>query len=171
MDSFEKSKREYEFKNNVSYALALQFKKPIIYDLFIPEAKDIRTLMYLADDILGDKKINPEDVNCMTNLHYERQNFVLKNFMKFSGRVKQGVEAILWNEDCSLNSALGSPYVFGHEWVMSYGTWYRFRDGMKQKVQKEVEKYFSKDESKGFSEIGEIIEPYVDKLHLPCPAH
>ncbi|MFH1503228.1 MAG: hypothetical protein ABIE36_01060 [Candidatus Diapherotrites archaeon] len=121
-------------------ALFLQIKKPLLYDLYIPEFLKLENF-------------------------YEKEVLNKGSSKNFAKRVVRGLELCFLNvggdDTHPLNTHLGEKDVFGSEWFFGHGTLYRFRDGKKQQIKNEVERYFNKRELESFEEIGRLIEPYT----------
>ena len=60
--------------------------------------------------------------------------------------------------------------VLGQEWHMNEGTWFRFRVGEREKLEKEVESYFSKAELNDFKRVGDSFQPYISRISSPAEA-
>lgn len=142
----------------------MQFKEPKVYDLTIPSAHDIYSLVVIAGEIMNGEIINLEKVNCITTQH-DIARLKEKNLSHLSPRVSKGLFDILFeprNENSKLNNYLkDSSYLFGHEWHFGEGDWFRFREGKRNETEKEVRNYFNKTELNDFDKIGKIIKPYI----------
>jgi hypothetical protein len=121
-------------------ALFLQIKNPLLYDLYIPYFEKLK--VFYEKEILNGSSSN-----------------------NFSKRVLRGLElcflSVGRDDESPLYTHLGEKNIFGREWFFGHGDMYRFRDGVKQKIKKEVEMYFDKRELECFEEIGRLIEPYT----------
>jgi hypothetical protein len=162
--------QNFKLMQNSANALLLQFKEPLIYDLTIPNFPNIKTLMHILIEDLQGNKINPSDVDCLTCTDYS-DIIKFDSCNLFSNKVKKGLEFCFNRQEKydipPLEVHLASQDIFGSEWVFGYGNLYRFRDGKKEEIQKQVEEYFDKMELEAFKKIGEFIMPYASRVHLP----
>jgi len=170
LDEFNKS---YEFRTRTCETLLLQFKTPQVYDLTTPDAYSIYGLVVIAGRIMNGEKINQSEVNCVTtNIRWHPLEE--HHLSTLSPRVSQGLMEIL-HESREKNSFLtnymrGRSDLFAHEWHVGEGTWFRFRDGKREKLEKEVESYFTKIELKDFDKIGNLFQPYISRVSSPAKA-
>jgi hypothetical protein len=56
-----------------------------------------------------------------------------------------------------------NPEIFGQEHV-SGGTFYRFRNGMREKIENNARIYFDRGEFKAFEDIVGFVKPYIENL-------
>jgi len=164
-DLYNNDKEGFELMKNSANALVLQFKEPIEYDLRIPKASDIRRLLYIFQDGFNGNIINPLEVDCCVPNYYTHPHSFELNFGdKFSKRIKKGLELCFNVESkyCSypIDVHLNNNELFGNE-----GIYFRFREGIREKIEAQVKNYFSKDELSVFEQIGNFIQPYVHNLH------
>lgn len=167
-DLFFNKPKDYELMKNSANALLLQFEKPLKHDLTIPRFYNIKTGMHILNDSFNGVKIDSLRVNCTTGSNYPV--IITFDFCgKFPKKVEKGLELCFTQYDKYDNPPLEvhlniEESIFGHE-----GNFYRFRNGKREEVKKEVEKYFNKSELKAFEEIGKFIIPYVNLADASCP--
>lgn len=169
-DNFQK---EYEFQEQTCEALLLQFRKPRVYDLAIPDTTDIKRLVTISGRLMNGEEINPESVDCITSSPKYNNLQILKKeyFSKLSPKVSEGLLKIL--EDSREDDSFLSFYmrhsteILAHEWYMGHGDWYRFREGKREKVEEEVLKYFDGLEWADFQKVGNLFEPYIERVGAP----
>ena len=157
-------------------ALLLQFKRPIVYYLSIPDAYDICSLVVIAGKIMNGEEINPADVNCITTSRSNWENKLKEEyFSKLAPRVSSGLIKVLdepRDELSLLEKHLDwTSSIFGYEWHRSKGDWYRFREGKREQVEKEVLAYFSELELADFDKIGSLFQPYIGLTNSPCKSN
>lgn len=166
----------YDFLTNTSNALLLQFKKPLILDLSIPEPYEVGYLVAISNRIMNGEEINPESVTCRTsNLKYNSKQYLKKDSLsKISPRVSEGLLGILKDsrdEDSFLcNHMLLNQHLFSSDFFYGKGNWFRFRDGMREQTETEVRRYFNQEELSDFEKIGELFQPYIERVGAfhPC---
>lgn len=168
-DMFYNDKKGFELMNNSADALILQFREPAEFDLPIPGAYDIKRLLYLFQEGFDGNIIDYNLVDCCIGTFPDRgRNFKLDFGDKFPTRVKEGLELCFKTKDkydtYPIHYHLRNTDVFGNE-----GSYYRFRNGMKEEVLSRVKNYFNKDELSAFEQIGKFIQPYVPNLHRSHP--
>ncbi len=154
-------------------ALLLQFKKPIVYDLSIPSAYNICSLVVIAGKIMSGEEINPAEVNCITTSHSYWENRLKEEyFSKLSPKVSKGLMKVLdepRDDSSLLEKYLGwTSSIFGHEWHHGKGDWYRFREGKREETEKKVRAYFSDSELADFDKIGNLFQPYIGLTSSEC---
>ncbi len=164
--SLEDLKKEYEIKCNFCDALLLQFKKPIRYDLTIPNGYHIYNLFVVADKIMKGGRINKKGIYLM---QHDFEYISEKSFPHLSKKVSKGLIDVL--RDSRRETSFLQDYmerrkdIFGRDWFFGYGDLFRFRDGEREKAELRVSNTFSKEELAEFNKIGEIIQPYIKYVH------
>ncbi|GAF87778.1 unnamed protein product, partial [marine sediment metagenome] len=155
---------EKQFNRGTCDALLLQFKEPKIYDMTIPSAYNIYSLIVIAGEIMNGKKIDPKKVNCISTNHDD--NFLSKEHLsKLSKKVSEGIFNVVdeFRDAYSfLYHYLNKQSLFAHEWFFGHGDWYRFRDKEREKAEQRITNHFNKKELSEFNEIGKIIQPYIE---------
>jgi hypothetical protein len=147
-------------------ALLLQFKEPKVYDLSIPDDNEIYFLVATAGKILNKEITCPEKGEFRTTVGNPLKE---EYFSFFSPRVSKGLIDIL---DKSTGNSLLYYYMkqmretLSSEWNKGAGTWFRFREGKREGVEKEVKSYFDKLELVDFDKLGETFAPYVGMMNL-----
>ena len=63
-DLFYNDGLNFNLMRDTSNALLLQFRKPIVYDLTIPNPANIRRLLRIFQDDLEGEIVNPSEVDC-----------------------------------------------------------------------------------------------------------
>jgi hypothetical protein len=165
-DLYHNNKKGFELMENTANALILQFKEPLKYDLTIPDAYSIKRLMHIFEDTLYGRVIDPVEVNCCYPIYSDKS--LKLNFRKLTSlRVIGGLEFCFTIEDKYDNISIYSHLnrnqaLFGNE-----GQYYRFREGKREEIQKQVETYFKQEELVFFNKFGEVIKPYVKNLDNP----
>jgi hypothetical protein len=161
-----KESEDRELHYQTCGALLLQFKKPKVYDLSIPDDNEIYFLVATAG------KIMKREISCPEKAEFKS---VIGNPLKeeyfdcFSPRVSKGLTDIL---DKSTGNSLLYFYMrqmrenLSSEWNTGAGTWFRFREGKREEVEKEVKSYFNESELADFDKLGETFAPYVGMLNL-----
>ncbi|VVB82819.1 Uncharacterised protein [uncultured archaeon] len=169
---------EFDLKKQTSYAILLQFKTIQVSDLAIPDATDIKRLVTISGRLMNGEEIKPEEITCVTsNPRYNSAQYWKKGkfFLSLSPRVPEGIEKIF---DESSNSSgnsfleliMGIPdRTLANEWNYGYGTWYRFREGKREKVEQEVKQYFSGQELNDFDEIGNLFQSFIMRVGASHP--
>jgi hypothetical protein len=154
-------------------AILLQFREPKFYDLTIPDAYNIYSLVVIAGKIMCGEKVNLENVNCITTCHDLDIAPLREEYLfTLSPRVSKGLFNIL-KESRTEHSPL-TLYMnemndsIAHEWHFGHGDWYRFREGKREKIEKEILSYFNNLELVDFNHIGEIIQPYIGLTNSPA---
>ncbi len=169
--SVESWKKSHEFKEMSSNALLLSFDKPIIHDLCIPSFRELDTSIRIVSDVLDGKVIDISKIDCCSDLPYHGLMLSFDSFQKFPERVVKGLKDIFFmgdrDSDPFLEQHLHRQDLFGSEWIMNYGTLYRFREGKREEVSREIESYFNSNEVKALKEIGDLMVPYASRLHIP----
>jgi hypothetical protein len=149
-------------------ALLLEFKNPVVYDLSMPSAYNIYSLINLSLEILSGKKIKPKEVNCVSTCHDYNKNKI--SFNKLNSVLKnKNLSEKLFNcldEPYESRSVLKEylefhPNKFRWEWFGGYGDWFEFRNGMRENVKKEVEEILPPKEYSKIKLLGEIFQPFV----------
>jgi len=167
------SDEEYELKNQTCGGLLLQFKRPIVYDLTIPDAFHIKNLVAISGRLISGEEINPESVTCITsNPHYVDSQRLKKEYLSsFSPRISEGLMKILYDsreEDSFLARYMRyKDHILANEWHIGKGTWYRFREGKREQVEKEVRAYFNELELTDFEKVGSLFQPYIERVGAP----
>jgi len=165
------------FLENTSNALLLQFKNPLIYDLSIPDPYKIAYLVAISNRIMDGEKIDSESVTCITSnpIYNPRQCLRKDSLSEVSPRVSSGLIDILKDsrdEDSFLcNHMSRNKHLFSSEFIYGKGTWFKFRDGMRDKTEKEIRKYFSEEEFLDFEKIGNLFQPYIQRVGAPHPCN
>jgi hypothetical protein len=165
--------KEYEFQTQTCGALLLQFTEPKVYDLAIPHAYHVGDLVVIAGRLMNGEEIKPESIDCMTSTsrYSNSQRLKKEHFSKFSSRVSEGLMKILSDsrdEETFLSFYMRhSTETLAHEWHMGEGDWYRFRDGKREEVEKEVLAYFDELEWADFQRIGNLFQPYIERVGAP----
>ena len=160
----------YDFYVNTSNALLLQFKKPLIYDLSIPDSYEVGYLVAISNRIMNGEEINPESVTCVTsNPKYNHKQYLKEDSLsKISPRVSEGLLRILKDsreEDSFLCDYMYSnQHLFSNDFFYGKGTWFRFRYGMREQTEKEVMEYFNQEEFADFEKIGNLFQPYIERV-------
>jgi hypothetical protein len=162
-----------EFRDRTCDALLLEFKEPKVYDLTIPDEHNLHSLVVIAGRILNGQKVDPKKVNCVTTSHEIYENRLLEEkFSLLSPKVSKGLFNILKvrerGEKSDLYWYLHHEDLFGHEWHMLRGDWYRFRDGQRGRAEQRVQDYFDKKEIEDFNKVGKIIQPYIGLTNSAC---
>jgi hypothetical protein len=166
---------QYNFYWNTSNALLLQFKNPVIYDLSIPDPYEVGYLIAISNRIMNGEEINPESVTCVTsNPKYNHKQYLKKDSLsKVSPRVSEGLLGILKDsrEEYSFlcDYMLSNPQLFSNNFFHGKGTWFRFRDGMREQTEKEVMEYFNQEEFSDFEKIGNLFQPYIERVGASHP--
>jgi hypothetical protein len=158
------NRESFNMMKNSANALLLQFKEKIKYDMTIPCAGDIKRLLFIFQDGFDGKIINPSNVDCCIP-NYSDKPFKLDFEDKFSSIIQGGLELCFMKEDkydrYPMDIHLRDKSVFGDE-----DNFFRFREGMREKIQIQVNSYFNKKELSAFEQIGNFIKPYASKLDL-----
>jgi hypothetical protein len=166
----EKNFKEFELMKNTMDGILLQFNKPVKYDLTIPRFSHLKILMIMWADYFRGVQFLPEKVNCCNPFgYYQDKNEldILKDSPGIPERIKKGMihsfnrknkndvfpleEYLQTNED-----------LFGFEEGL-----YRFREGKRKKIFREVKNYFNKRELKSFNNFGNFVKPYIRNLGNP----
>jgi hypothetical protein len=169
-------KKDYEFNTNTCLALLLQFKTPIVYDLTMPDATDIKRLAIISGRILNGEIITSEEITCVTsNSRYDSRQYLEKGkfFTSLSPRVCKGMEDVFLEDretDSFLFRLMG---LYGHllsnEWYPGKGTLYKFREGKRAESEIKVKSYFNNEELSDFDKIGTPFPFFVDRVSAPHP--
>jgi hypothetical protein len=161
-DLYYNNKKGFELMENTANALLLQFKEPLKYDLTIPPVWNIKRLMHMFEDNFHGEIINPLEVDCCYPI-YNDKSLKLNFNNQTSIRVVGGLEFCFTKEDkydtMPLEIHLKDRDLFGYE-----GQYYRFREGKREEIQKQVENYFKPEELGFFNKFGEFIKPYAKNL-------
>ncbi len=168
---YEKNPEEFKLMKNTMNGFLLQFKKPIKYDLNIPRFSNLKILMTMWADYFRGVQFIPENVNCCHPFGYyqDKNNLdIINNSPGFPERIKNGLVHSFTkrskDDPLPLEEHLqANGDIFGFENGL-----YRFRDGKRKKISREIKNYFNKKELKSFNGFGKFIKPYVDKLDRPC---
>ncbi len=166
---------EFNLKKQTSYAIFLQFKTPQVSDLAIPDATNIKYLVTISGRLMNGEDIKPEEITCVTsNPRYNHSQYWRKGkfFSSLSPRVSEGIEKILeesYDENSFLELIMFHGDILGNEWNYGFGTWYRFREGKREKVEREVKQYFNEQELGDFDKIGNLFQPFIRRVIAPHP--
>ena len=162
---FAKHPEDFELMQNTGNALALQFNKPIKYDLKMPHFGNLKRLASMWEDYLHGKEFDPERVNCcFPDYPDKRHKFSFDTNGKIPLRVENGLE-LCFNkfgnkyDTPALESYLGDKDLFSKEEGL-----YRIRDGKREELEKNVKDYFNRKELDAFNDFGEFADSYVNKL-------
>lgn len=155
----------------------MQFKTPQVSDLAIPDATDIKRLLTISGRLMNGEEIKPEEITCVTsNPRYNPPQYWHKGkfFSSLSPRVSEGIEKILdesssssENSFLSLIMHINDRNILGSEWNYGFGTRYRFREGKREKVEREVKQYFNEQELGDFDKIGNLFQPFITRVGAP----
>lgn len=174
MDNYKKTgeKDNSLLKERTCEALFLQFKEPIVYDLYIPNCHEIYSLIVIAGKILNGQKIIPSKVNCISTRQDVFENILKKEY--FSGLSKKVFFGIHNSIDESkqkhselFNYMMYREDILGSERHITKGTWFRFREGKRKEIEDIVNNYFKTFELEDFDKIGKIIKPYIGLTNSP----
>jgi hypothetical protein len=166
---------KYDFNVATSNALLLQFKKPLFFDLSMPDPYSIAYLVAISNRIIDGENISPGSVTCITsNPTYNPKQYLRKDSLSgVSPRVSNGLLDILKysrDEDSFLsNYMMFNTRLFSNDWIPGKGTWFRFRDGMRVETEKMVNEYFGPKELCDFEKIGNLFQPYIERVMAPHP--
>lgn len=160
---FHNEKEKFNLMKNTANGLLLQFVEPIKYDLTIPSDTGILRLLNIFQDWQKGKIISPEEVNCLYPAYVDKPIDFDFGYNS-SKRIEEGLNLCF-----GLNSKYDTfplrlhlnwnKNIFGNE-----GSFYRFREGMRENIEVQVSNYFDESELKIFERIGKIIQPYVGNL-------
>lgn len=155
-----------ELRYQTCGALLLQFKEPKVYDLSIPDYNEIYFLVATAGKIIKNEITFPEKVKSREVIGSPLKE---EHFSCFSPRVSKGLINILDNSEG--NSVLffymkQMKETLSSEWNSGAGTWFRFREGKREEIEKEVKAYFNELELIDFDRLGKTFAPYVGILNL-----
>lgn len=165
---YETNIRGFELMENTAKALLSQFKEPLIYDLTIPSASKIKRLINIYLDAWEGKIVKPPEVNCCYP-DYSKRNIEVDFGGKYSSVVERGLELCFNTKDKYDTMPLlvhlnRNPEIFGEENIPGKGTFYRFRDGMRDRLENNAKIYFDRGEFKAFEDIVGFVEPYIKNL-------
>jgi len=173
--SVEEVEKEFCPEEFVCSALLLQFKKPIVYDLSIPDEHSIPRLVKLGAMVLGGEQVPVASVNCCFPNLNAGNCLVPKNLIDVFADKKIAEE--LFNvlrssrEDYNrLEDFLSYEILFRRESPRGFGHFYEFRTGSRELFQRAVEKHFSETQQKDFQNLGKAFQPYVARINSSCPA-
>lgn len=169
-------KKDPKLAYMTAHGILIQFHKPLLYDLYIKDAHNCVSLMRVLMDLLGGKKMKPEDVNCCSYSQYSRYTDKdLKNFDYFHKKLATGIRHAFFEHeyDCDppIYYYLADASIFGSEWHYGYGTLYRYREKARHKMIQEQSDYWNIDEKIWLKDIYQMIEPYIDRTGAPCPCN
>jgi hypothetical protein len=165
--------KEYELMNKTCEALLLQFRTPQVYDLSIPDATNIKYLVTISGRIINGESIKPEEITCVTaNPRYCPEQYWRKGkfFSSLSSRVSDGINLVLEDDretEPFLELTMRHSSILSHEWYPGKGTLFRFRDGKRNEISEEVLKYFDGLEWGDFQKIGNLFQPYIERVGAP----
>lgn len=162
----------FELMENTANAFLLQFKEPIIYDLTIPGPNPLKRLINIYQDTFQGKIVKPSEVNnCFP--WYDKRDIELDFENKDLSKVERGLEFCFNTKDKYDTMPLlvylnKNPEVFGQEVISGKGTFYRFRNGVRDEIESNVKSYFNKEELKAFENIESFVRPYIENLDKPA---
>jgi hypothetical protein len=169
------SLEEFDREHAYCDALLLEFKELKVYDLSIPSAYDIYSLVNLSFRVLSGEKILPSEVNCLTTSHdFSQSRIFLRNLESVLNENK--LASCLYNSltEHKDESSLLSWYLsnfnsrFSSEWFPGKGDWYKFRTGEREKAENRVSKYIPALHIKKINIIGDKFQEYIGLTNSPC---
>lgn len=147
----------------------MEFKTPIVYDLSIPDAYNVESLIKISCRILKGEKVNKKKVNCistMDRLWMEDLELLTKTY----GPCGEDIFLIHFEEDRQSRSvmfdALYEQETFRHEWFLGHGDMFEFRTGEREKLTKELK--LDKDLKTAIHDICNKFQPYIGLTNSPA---
>ena len=153
----------FELMENSANALLLQFKTPIKFDLTIPRSNNIERLLHIFQEGFNGETIDPSQVDCCYPV-FDNQPLLLNFEGKSPGRIGFGLGYCFNKNKQGDHPAIREHLEVRNDIFGKEDNLYRFREGMREKIQKEVEEYFTLNEIITFQEIGNYIQPYIKNL-------
>lgn len=159
---------DYNSLSHASDALLLQFRKPLVRDLCIPDALEIYRLVKLATRVLSGESISLEDAKLISKMPNGEERLASSDILSVVSSSKLG-EALfesldfMKGKDLFLEDYLdGREDKFGNELLCVEGSWFRFRAGVRENLEEKARNFWNSEELKDFEKIGNAFQPYLE---------